>query len=77
MSMVPLLCGTYRLSPDIVLHDEKEKTCLLIDTALPDDSNFNTKQTAKVSERPGDRVQQDVESEDKNRTCYNWSIRNN
>jgi len=28
--------------PDIVLHDKKEKTHVLIDTAIPDDSN-NTK----------------------------------
>jgi hypothetical protein len=47
MSMVPLLGGTYWLSPDTVLHDDKEKTCLLTDTAIPDDSNFNTKQTEK------------------------------
>jgi len=51
LSMVPPLCGTYRLSPDTVLHDEKEKTCPLIDIATPDDSNFNTKQTAKVREK--------------------------
>jgi hypothetical protein len=31
--------------PDTVglLHDKKEKTCLLIDIALPEDSNVNTK----------------------------------
>jgi hypothetical protein len=29
--------------PDRVLHDKKEKTCLLIDITLPDDSNVNTK----------------------------------
>ena len=28
-------------------------------------------------QRPGDRGQQDVESEDKNCATYNWSIRNN
>ena len=27
--------------------------------------------------RPGDRGQQDVESEDKNCAIYNWSVRNN
>jgi len=29
--------------PDAVLHDKTEKTCLLIDIALPDDSKFNTR----------------------------------
>ena len=29
--------------PDIVLHDTKEKTCILIAIAIPDESNFNTK----------------------------------
>jgi hypothetical protein len=29
--------------PDILLHDKKEKACLLIDVAIPDDSDFNTK----------------------------------
>ena len=27
---------------------KKEKTCLLIDIALPDDSNFNTRETEKL-----------------------------
>jgi hypothetical protein len=31
--------------PDIVLHDKKQKTCILITTAIPDESNFNTKET--------------------------------
>jgi len=31
--------------PDIVLHDKKEKTFLLIDTAIADDSYLNTKET--------------------------------
>ena len=35
---------------------KKEKTCLLIDIAIPDDSNANTKETEKLSkQRPGDR----------------------
>jgi len=29
--------------PDAELHDKTEKTCLLIDIALPDDSKFNTR----------------------------------
>ena len=29
--------------PDAGLHDKTEKTCLLIDIALPDDSKFNTR----------------------------------
>jgi hypothetical protein len=35
--------------PDVVLHDEKKKTCLMIDRAIPDDSNVKTKETEKVS----------------------------
>jgi len=34
--------------PDVVLHDKKENTCLLIDIAIPDDSNINTKETEKL-----------------------------
>jgi len=30
--------------PDILLCDKKEKTCLLIAIAIPDESNFNTKE---------------------------------
>jgi len=35
--------------PDTVLHDKKEKTCLLLDIAVPDDSNINTRETEKLS----------------------------
>jgi hypothetical protein len=35
--------------PDIMHHDKKEKTCLPIDTAISDDTNFNTKETDKLS----------------------------
>jgi len=35
--------------PDTVLHDKKEKTCLLINIAIPHDSNVNTKETEKLS----------------------------
>jgi len=31
------------------LHDKTEKTSLLTDTAIPDDSNINTKETEKLS----------------------------
>ena len=36
---------------DIVLRDKKEKTCLLISVAIPDDSNTNTKESEKLSKR--------------------------
>jgi hypothetical protein len=65
---------------DIVLHNKKEKTCLLINIAITDDSNLNTKKkTEKLSKYKdlGDRGQQDVESEDKICASNNWSIRNN
>jgi hypothetical protein len=32
-----------------VLHDKKEKTCLVIDVAISDDTNFNTKESEKLS----------------------------
>jgi hypothetical protein len=35
--------------PDIVMHDTNEKTCLLINIAIPDDSNGNTNETEKLS----------------------------
>ena len=35
--------------PDRVLHDKKEKTCLLIGIAITNDSNFNTRETEKLS----------------------------
>jgi hypothetical protein len=34
---------------DTVQHDKKEKTCLLIDIAIQDDSNVKTKETEKLS----------------------------
>lgn len=57
MSMVTLLCGMYQLpvskivanQPDVVLHVKKEKTCLLINIAVPGDSNCNTQETEKLS----------------------------
>jgi len=35
--------------PDIVMHDTKEKTCLLINIPIPDDSNGNTNENDKLS----------------------------
>jgi hypothetical protein len=35
--------------PDKVLHDKKEKTCLLINIAIPDDLLAHTKETKKLS----------------------------
>jgi len=58
---------------------EKEKTGLLINIATPDDSNSNTKETEKTKQvqRPADRGQQDVQSEDKNCANCTRSIGNN
>ena len=55
--MALLLCGTYGFHglnntskiPDIVLHDKKEKPCLLMYIVIPFDSNVNTKETEKIS----------------------------
>jgi hypothetical protein len=33
---------------DTVKHDTKKKTCLLINIAISDDSNVNTKETEKL-----------------------------
>ena len=35
--------------PDAMLHDKTEKICLLVDIALPDDPNFNTKESEELS----------------------------
>jgi len=35
--------------PDIVLHNKNEKTCMLIDIAVPNDSNIMLKETEKIS----------------------------
>jgi hypothetical protein len=32
-----------------ILHGKKEKTCLVIDVAVADDTNFNTKERGKLS----------------------------
>ena len=54
--MVPLYVGCTRYHKSnsintltwIVLHDEKEKTCLLINISIPDDSKVNTKESEKL-----------------------------
>jgi hypothetical protein len=64
--------------PDTVLRDKEGNTCLMIDIAIPDDSNFNTKETEKLSKYKGLDI--DVSWMWKVRTKivrYNWSIRNN
>ena len=57
-SKVPALCGTYRSSQmekyypaDLTYYckDKKEKACLPIDIAAPDDSNFDAEETEKLS----------------------------
>jgi chemotaxis receptor (MCP) glutamine deamidase CheD len=39
--------------PRVIIRDKKEKTCLLIDIALPDDSNANTKENKKLIKYKG------------------------
>jgi hypothetical protein len=34
---------------DILLHDKKEKTCMIIQIAIPDDWNVNTKETENLN----------------------------
>ena len=48
---VPVITDRTTLAnrPDIILHDKKEKTCLLIDVVIPDDSNIKIRQTEKLS----------------------------
>jgi len=40
--------GPHHTPHDIVLLHKKEKTCLLINIAIPDYSNFSTKETEKL-----------------------------
>jgi hypothetical protein len=35
--------------PDIIFHNKKEKQCLLIDVAVPDDANISLKEAEKIS----------------------------
>ena len=35
--------------PDIVIHDRKSKTCMLIDVSIPDDKNIALKEAEKIS----------------------------
>jgi hypothetical protein len=35
--------------PDKILRNKKDKTCLPIDTAIPNDSNINTEETEKLN----------------------------
>jgi len=47
MCAVPLVTDWTIIAnqPHIVLHDEMQKTCLLTNIPIPDDSNINTKET--------------------------------
>jgi len=56
---------------------KKQKTCLLIDIAIPGDSNFNAEETEKLRKYRGlgIDIKQNVEIEYINSACYNWSIR--
>ena len=51
MSVVPLIWDQTILTnrTDIFLRDNRQKTWLMIDTAIPNDSNVNTKETEKLS----------------------------
>jgi hypothetical protein len=40
-----------------LLHDKKEKTCLLIDIAIPEDSNVNTKGTEELSKYKDPKIE--------------------
>ena len=35
--------------PDVVIHDQKSKTCVLIDVSVPDDKNIALKEAEKIS----------------------------
>ena len=50
--------------PDTILRAKKEKTCLLIDIAITDDSNINRKDIEKTKQvqRPGNRGQQEEDT---------------
>jgi hypothetical protein len=65
--------------PHIVIQDDKGKTFLLIDIALPDDSNLNTKENEKLRKYKDlwRSKSKDVENWDKNSASCNWIIGNN
>ena len=76
MSLVPLVCGTYRLlqieqywqtNPIQCCMIKNEKTHLLIDRAIPDNSYVNTKETKKLSKY------KDLENE----VSRMWRVRTN
>jgi len=58
---------------------KEEKTCLLIDIAIPDDSHFNTRETEKLSKYKDLEiaVSRMRNFEDKNCASYNWDVSNN
>jgi len=57
---------------------KKRETYLLMDVAIPDDSNINIKETEKLSKYKDRQVEVSrMCSEQKNCASYNWSIRNN
>jgi len=57
---------------------KKRETYLLMDVAIPNDSNINIKETEKLSKYKDLQVEVSrLCSEHKNCASYNWSIRNN
>jgi hypothetical protein len=65
--------------PGSVLHDTTEKTCLMIDIALPDVTNFNIKGTEEISNYKYSEiaVSRMWKLWIKHCVSYSWSIRNN
>ena len=59
------------------MEEKTEKICLPVDTAIPDDSEVNIKETEKTKQlqRPWRQGHEDVESEGKSFDRNNWSIR--
>jgi hypothetical protein len=43
--------------PDAELHGKTEKTCLLIDIALPDDAKVKTKETEELSKYKNPKIE--------------------
>jgi len=73
------LSGYHRSnSTSTVLHDVKEKICLLIDIATPYDSNINTKEAEKLSKYKDLEIEVSRKWTVRTKTAsYSWSIRYN
>ena len=68
---VPDITGrTVTNQGDILLHHKEEKTCLLLDIAIPDDSYFNTNKLKNLTVTKAWRSRPAESDKDKNCASY-------